>query len=942
MTPVADSELLGRVAAGLTGRYSIKRELGAGASAVVFLARDERHNRDVAIKVLRPEIVATIGTDRFLREVDVAAGLQHPNIVPIFDSGVAGSLPFLVMPFLSGTTLRERIRAERQLPWDETVRITREVADALDYAHGRGVIHRDVKPANILLAGSHSYVSDFGLAMAASTDTYERLTRSGIAVGTAEYMSPEQATADAVIDGRSDVYALGCVVHEMLAGEPPYSGRTMTEVVAQHLTAEPRSLRKVRKGIPPHADSAILRALAKAAADRHATASEFADELEHGRAPARMHPARRRAQRRWGIVVATAVLLVVAAVAAFRQWWPRPASALDARRIVVFPVRAVGNMTLAAEAGDAVATYIGYALAATDPFRWLDGVRLLARTNSAASTSAPDLLQTAQQAGAAYYVDGDIFASGDSATVRLALHSVAVDSVIARATAHGSTAASLPALGVRALSQLLPALIDPGHAVDVSLLADRNPAAITSFLAGEREYRAMHFERALDHYARAVGIDSAFAIAAVKGAMANSWLDRDYSLSFVDVALRNEQSLPRPYRPLVRGLRFARLGMGDSAVASMREASVLDPRSSEAWQGYGDALYHQLPNVTGADSLAETAYRRARDVDPEFTPALFHLAELAMRRGDLRYWDSVLVARELGRIDSTEFSQLSHMHDCLAQLRRGNERPQPVKHAFDALAAGKVLAAGGAQIACARRLLGAALLAPSSDLQTRWGSLLALQSLLVATGDSAGLDSLLRAPSAQDLPTWVLIVLDALGAGIMRQNADSVARDQGTAWATMRGSHVWLLGLWKARSGQVADARGALDALSVKRDSTQSLADSLYVEVLTAHVSLATGDTTRAVAQLQAMTPRGSPTDIAWQPWHALAGERMLLAELLFARGSIGEALRVASLIDALEPVIHLVYLRRSLELRARAADRLERAALARAYRARLATLSAG
>lgn len=936
----ADSELLARIGADLAGRYTISRELGAGATAFVLLARDERHRRDVAVKLLRPEIVATVGSDRFLREIDVAAGLQHPNIVPIFDSGIAAGLPFLVMPYLGATTLREKIRLERQLSWDDTIRITREVADALDYAHECGVVHRDIKPANIIVAGSHSYVTDFGLALATSVERDERLTGTGVAVGTAQYMSPEQATADATVDRRSDVYALGCVVYEMLSGEPPFTGRTMTELVAQHLTGEPQPMRRVRKGLPPNADAVVRRALAKAAADRYATTREFAAQLESGAFPPRQIVPRRYARRRWALAATAGALLTLAGGLLARNWRPRTGPVLDARRVVVFPLRSLGSISRAPEQGDAVATYIGYALAAADPLKWIDGVRLIGQRADVPRTP-PDLAQLTRGVGAAYYIDGDIFTRDDSVVVRLALHSVAEDSVVARAAANGIAGVGLPTLGVRALGQVLPALIDPGHRIDLALLADRDAEAITSFLAGEREYRGMHFERALTHYIRAVSIDSAFAIAALKGAMANSWLDRNYTLDLVDAALRHEQSLPRPYRPLARGLRFARLGMGDSAVARMREAITTDPPSSEAWQAYGDALYHQLPTLTGADSLAEAAYRRARDIDPQFTPALFHLAELAMRRGDLRYWDSVLVARAQGRIDSVEFSQLAHMQDCLADSAVAR-RDEAERDVFGALAAGKVLAAGGAQPACAKALLRRALTAPSADIQNRWGALLALQSLLVATADSISLDSLLHAPNVTDLPVWVLIVLDAAGASVLRVAADSVARDQGTAWPSMRASHVWLLGVWHATSGRVAESRSALAALHVKRDSTHSPTDSLFVKTLTAHLTLATGDTMRAIDQLRALTPVGSPTDIAWQPWQALAGERMRLAELLFERGANAEALKTASLIDALEPVVHLIYLRRSLELRASAAERLQRPSLARAYRARLAALASG
>ena len=268
-----------RFAAALADRYAIEREFGAGGMATVYLARDVRHDRKVALKVLRPELAAVLGGERFLSEIKITAGLQHPNIVPLFDSGEVEGRLYYVMPLVEGESLRGRLARDRQLPVEEALHIARQVADALAYAHSLGVIHRDVKPDNILLAGGHALVADFGIGRAVSVAGGPRITSTGLAVGTPAYMSPEQASADPAVDGRSDQYGLACVLYEMLAGEPPYMAPTAEAMFARRLTDPMPSLRAARDTVPAHVEEAIRRALARAPADRFATMAAFADAL---------------------------------------------------------------------------------------------------------------------------------------------------------------------------------------------------------------------------------------------------------------------------------------------------------------------------------------------------------------------------------------------------------------------------------------------------------------------------------------------------------------------------------------------------------------------------------------------------------------------------------------------------------------------------------------
>jgi len=310
----------GALQAALGARYTLERELGRGGMATVYLARDLRHRRSVAVKVLHPELSAVLGPERFLREIELTANLQHPHILPLFDSGNAAGRLYYVMPYVDGETLRARLARERQLPVDDAARLAREVADALAYAHARGVIHRDVKPENVLLQGRerpHALVADFGIALAVEQAGGDRMTQTGLSLGTPQYMAPEQVTGERGVDARADVYALGAVLYEMLAGEPPFTGPTAQAVVAKTLTEEPKPLTLVRRSVPPHVETAVRRALEKLPADRFANAAAFADALT---TPASVvlpnaHGARRAAPTRRMTVLLAFGALAVAALA---------------------------------------------------------------------------------------------------------------------------------------------------------------------------------------------------------------------------------------------------------------------------------------------------------------------------------------------------------------------------------------------------------------------------------------------------------------------------------------------------------------------------------------------------------------------------------------------------------------------------------------------------
>ncbi len=274
------SDAQDRLAKALSDRYTLEREVGAGGMATVFLARDIKHDRAVALKVLRPELSSAMGTDRFPREIRLVASFNHPHILSLYDSGESGGFLYYVMPFVEGESLAERLKREHRLPIADAVRILGEVTDALAYAHERGVVHRDIKPANVLLSGRHAVVADFGVAKALSASAGDQLTTVGIAVGTPQYMAPEQAMGEADVDARVDVYAVGCLAFEMLTGEPPFAGRTAQATLSAHVMEPPADPREKRPEVPPALAELVLKCLAKQPGDRWQSAAEIRNQLE--------------------------------------------------------------------------------------------------------------------------------------------------------------------------------------------------------------------------------------------------------------------------------------------------------------------------------------------------------------------------------------------------------------------------------------------------------------------------------------------------------------------------------------------------------------------------------------------------------------------------------------------------------------------------------------
>jgi TolB-like protein len=935
------SLLASTMSSALGDRLEILRTAGQGGSSVVFLAQERQTSRQIALKVLRPELSAAFDAYRFQREIEIARRLKHPNILPIFESGSAESNLYFTMPFVNGGTLRARLQKEPQVPIPDALRIAREVASALDYAHAAGVIHRDVKPANILLDGLTALVADFGIARAITVASGDAITESGVTVGTPEYMSPEHGLGEKDLGASSDIYALGCVVYEMLAGEPPFTGPTAQAIVARHCREAPRSLRIVRPAVPYGVQRAVEKALAKTPVDRFSTAGAFVDALEEGLS-IQDEPRRWRlfwTKKRIAITTGFVTAALVGTPAVINMTRPEP----QANRVVVFPLYDAEGPAGSTDA-DGVATYIGNALGNARPLTWVDGWELLDEDQRNTRLAARQARRLALRSGARYYIDGAILRDHDSVRVLLTLHDALVDSVAGSGTtAAAASTAVLPVLGVRAAAQLLPSIVQPGGTLALRAMAERNPRAIANFLQGERAYRRMQFVTALGHYQLALGEDSALTMAAVRAAHAANWSKkRAIALRLADVAVRGAGNLPPAQAQVAIGLRFMLEGVADSAIAHLMSALRQDPGVHGAWTLLGETYLRLLPSAGPADSLARAALESARAEDRDFSPTLLLLETLALNAGRLR--DAAAVREDLRRAGA----DTSHALSRSLTLRCVRDGPSSVDfHAAlraDTLAvisAAKMLDGAARQPACAIAAYSAILDAADVEPGYRWAAFLGLQAQFAATDRPTDARALFEWRGAEKLPLrFAYLIVAEAGSGFA-ENATAIADTafrQG--YDRLPTIALWLTGNWETRRNNADRVRQISQVLNRKADSSKSRLAKLAARAIAARVRLVERDTAGAIAAIRALAPTAPVADISWVAWESLASERMLLAELLLARKDYAGARRIATLLEAPEPVIYPLYLRRSLELRTRAAEAEGQPGLAAAYRRRISELS--
>jgi serine/threonine-protein kinase len=934
----------------IAARYLIDREIGRGGMATVYLARDLRHDAAVAVKVLRPELASLLGGERFHREILISARLQHPNILAVYDSGEHKGLPFYVMPYVEGESLERRLKREGPLPIDDALEIASQVAEALAHAHTQGFVHRDVKPSNILLTHGHALLADFGIARAIELAGSEKLTETGLALGTASYMSPEQAAGDKV-DGRTDIYSLGCVLYEMLAGTPPFSGSSPRSVRARHTLDAVPSLRTVRDTVSVDLESAIVRALAKVPADRFPDAAEFRTAIRQTEPAAQMarampvQPPPRRRRPRVGLVIAAVLLVVAIGVRFLFQAGPE----LDPNRIIVFPLLVHPDFTGPRSVGEDVATMIGNALDGTGPLRWIDGWSLLEPDQRDDIRGVPlnELRGIARDHRCAYLVTGRLVSRGDTAQVFIDLRDVRGDSVVANGEGTGSVADAWRP-GLLAVNDILPRLV-PGVTPDiVAEWRDRNPAAIASFLVGEAAFRRVHLEQALAHYRDAVEADSSFGLAAIRGAQAATWNHRSgEAAALIQIAIR--QPLPPRYASFARGYEAYLAGRTDLATAALKQAIDLDPDMAVAWMQLGEVHTHLLAEQGNPDSLAEAAFEQARHLDPTATNLLFHLIEIRLRRGQAAAAEPIVRQFVAAQPDTVLRGQVEIMHTCV--------RDGPAELSWDQLAVSRPLAllyaayslsGAGANPPCSEAAFTALLrndtAATPEAAGRRYGALKGLQNILLAQGRTDEAAAQIDSAIARWRFGPSLYLLDAPVIDAFRERARGVAQSDsiayGPAYARAPTNRLWYLGVWEAHFGRPEIARAVARELRARASGGGDQRHLLLASSVEAHATFASGDTASALAMLDALVPATAPGDVVrWQEPDALGAERLLLARLLVARGQFERAIGVANVFDAAWPSIHVLYLPASLELRAGAAAALGDRRLESQFRNRLVAL---
>jgi eukaryotic-like serine/threonine-protein kinase len=673
------SGLLDRLRAALPDRYHVERELGRGGMGAVFLARDLRYGRAVAVKVLHPELATSLGAQRFLTEIQVAASLTHPLVVTVFDSGEADGLLYYVMPYVDGESLRDQLKREGPLPVEEALRVARDVAEALTFAHARGVVHRDVKPENILLAHGHASVADFGVARAVSTAADERLTATGLILGSPPYLSPEQADPSLEVDGRADLYSLGCVLHEMLTGEPPFGSRGAQATLFRHLTEPPPRLRSLRPEVPSAVEAAVLRALAKDPTERFATAEEMAAALG-GRAEGAPHLPRRRLGRRALALLGLALLALLAVPLLV----PAP---------VRFPSRAPGLPGVVVLPFDTDAP--GTAAQATPPDRWLarslallpvvqvvDAQAVLAGVEQWRALPVRRLLGRARRRGAGYVVMGSVLRDGreDRLTVELYAADGARQIYNGGALPGETPAQALDRLAleiVRAVAEAEDLDLGP---LDEVASATTSLVALTELIQGQRLFWRGETDAAVESYRRAIAADSSFGPAYFRLSVAETWSPRwDYPAALAaaeaGLARRNEMS-PRWVDLLSAQRHYVRRSVDSAAVQFQKSASE-NPDLPDALLGLGEFLIHSGGFLGERATVALPTFRRLVAIDSAFAPIDDHLVELALYVGDER-----LARAHLLRIRGEESRRVSAL---AVALRFGSGRERAT--AFDSLRA---------------------------------------------------------------------------------------------------------------------------------------------------------------------------------------------------------------------------------------------------------------
>ncbi len=893
--------------------YEIRRELGRGATAIVYLAYDEKHERLVALKHLQSDLLLT--PTRFLGEIRTIAGMQHPHILPLHDSGVWDEAPYFVMPYVNGETLEQRIRREGALPIADALSIAEEVGDALEYAHRNGVIHRDIKPANILLADGHAYVADFGIAHVISLASEMRTTGTGLAVGTAAYMSPEQAQGIRDVDGRSDLYSLGCVLFEMITGVPPFPGKTPRAVIARRASAPPDAMRSVRPKVPDALEKVVGRLLAEEPADRYATAGEFVHALtavEHEVEQREPRTSRARA----GLIAAAIIGLAAAGVVYARG--ARDELAVDRYTYAVFPFRHAGVASNIWLDGDGCARMLHDAMARWQGVRLVDDMRVSDVWNRRQPRTVADAFDAAKTLNAGQLAWGEVVPVGDSLEIRVVAYDVQRGAQATRQFVV-RLARDTPQLE-RVFTALADSIIIGGRRIrEGAATGTGNIIALEKFLDGRAAIDHFDLRLAEQDFKDALAVDESYAHAHFWLARTMAWDGEAEPSAWTSNAARAVAlSAALPPHDRAHAVALLDLAEGRMAEACQRYRSLIaaDSLDFSAWFGLGDCnardpvVVRDAKSTTGysfrgSTQMAITAYKRALALVPSFQSAERGLAfgrlsrrvlfteEARLRRG-------VAVAPDTQRFaafpsfgaNTLAFSPMPYAQAIAPSARPATER-QAVMWSADTY----------------RQLTADWVRAFPSSGDAQENHALALEAANGIAGSGAGMpaalsaarnslrSSLLPADRTRRDALLVRLLLKSDSASTARALADSALREWPTPTPYQAG---YLAGL-AALTGRAARAAAL---------SARSASDSESVPFVAANGKRASlpADVTAGALQLQAYAALGGPRDslratlartsraiAAWIP----AGEQAAVRQMVF-RNTFGLAY------DQLAPIANI------------------------------------
>ena len=643
------ADTVARLVAALSDRYEIGEQIGRGGMATVYTARDLKHNRTVAIKVLRPELAEALGTERFLREIHVAARLRHPHIIPLFDSGqlaASGDSPpilYYIMPRIEGESLRSRLDREGALPVALALKIAGEVADALEHAHQAGVIHRDIKPENILLEGGHALVADFGISRALKAlqgDTGANLTETGLAVGTPAYMSPEQIEGRPEIDGKTDIYSLAAVLYEMLSGKAPFNAITPTAMAARHLVDPVPQIRLIRPEVPVVVEQALMRAMAKAPGDRFPTAGAFGDAIgggDSGAIATIAHPRRSRP-----LIAALVVLAIAGLFGIYRALRP-PVMPLNNSTLAILPFEVRGSDTLHLSEG--MVTLLSTKMDGAGDLRTVDSRALMnyLERDQGSVLDPAQARRIAQHFSAGMFILGEVVTLGSRLQLTARLYDHRESGDVKSASEEGSISEVFEMVDRLATKLLAQRAGGAGNLDQIAGVSTTSLPAFRAYLDGESAMRSGKFDEARTAFLRATEADSTFALAWYRLSVAAQWLvEQDLVQEASRRAQQLSAQLPERFRRLLEASIAGNNGDFTSAERIYRSITGSYPDDIEAWMQLAELLFHDGP-VAGRDAReSRVPWQRALAAEPSNLIPMIHLARLAAYESDTLELDSLV------------------------------------------------------------------------------------------------------------------------------------------------------------------------------------------------------------------------------------------------------------------------------------------------------------